>query len=187
MLLSWIIGGVLLPILITVVMWIYIIELFSKVIIPMIRKGLGNQVADAVATIVSWLDNPVSIVRGAVLDAWRQFKSGVLGIKTTWKTKRGRAIETTEVIYLLDNGETGNRTTTSEGTPSRLATARLDNGEAEIQTTIRGVPREKLPPEIRAKMVRLGTDVAELDMMEALERRVKETAKKQEIILENVC
>jgi hypothetical protein len=177
----------LISIFITVVMWIYIIELFSKVIIPMIRKGLGNQVADAVATIISWLDNPVSIVRGAVLDAWQQFKSGVLGIRTTWKMDRARAVETTEVIYLLDKGEAGTRTMTSEGMPSISASARLDNGEAEIQTTIRRVPREKLPPEIRAKMMRLGTDVAELDMMEALERRVKETAKKQEIVLENVC
>ena len=157
-------GYVLISMLIAMLMWTYIVELFRKVIIPALRKGLGNQVADAVATIFSWLDDPASIGRGAMLDAWRLFKLRVLGIKTTWKVERDTAVETTATKYLLP--ETGH--------------------EDEIKA-MRRVPREQLPREIRAETIRMGTDVAELDMMEALKQRVKETAKKQEILLEGVC
>jgi hypothetical protein len=159
----WIfIGAVLVPLVVTV-MWPYITELFSRVIIPTIRKILGDQVADAVAAIVSWVDNPVSVGRGALLDAWRRFKSRVLGIKTTWKVERDTAVETTEKYLLHENGR-----------------------EVEVMTSTRRVPRENLPSEIRARMMRMGTDVAELDVAGALQQQVAEKARERGIVLEHV-
>jgi hypothetical protein len=159
-------GGIviiLIPLLFMIVIWPYIADLFARVVIPFIRKTLGNTIAEPVATLLTWVDRPASVARAKVMSGWRFFRANVLGIKTTYrKTSATTALEKTET-WLLHPSKPG-----------------LVNHQAEE----REIAYEDLPQEIRNQMNRQNITSGVLDIKAVFEKQVQEQAQKEDLVLE---
>jgi len=154
---------IIITLLSTIVIWPYIVDLFARVVIPFIRKTLGDTIAEPVATLLTWVDRPASVARAKVTTGWRFFRATVLGIKTTYrKTSATTALEKTET-WLLHPSKPG-----------------IVNHHAEE----REIAYEDLPQEIRDKMNRQGITGGELNLKEVVEKRVQEQAQKEGLVLE---
>lgn len=141
--------------------WPYISDFLSMIVKPLLERCLGKTVSGALGTLLTFIERPANVARGVMLAAWRKFKQHVLGIKTRWTLERDSALEKTSTYLLTEDG----------------------TGEVEVRETTRRVPREKLPPDVRAKMIQQGTNTAEMEMTDALEAKVKDVAKREKILL----
>jgi hypothetical protein len=125
------IAAILLGIGLTVIFWHHIVDLFSTHLIPFMRQKIGSGVADAVASVIGWLDKKVVLVRNALKAAWRMFKERVLGLRATYR-----------------------KTSPTTVTAETVATLRAGPTEAKrVTITEESVPIDDLPDEVRLSLI----------------------------------
>ena len=135
-----VIGGIM----ISAVLWPYIRDLCSKTLIPSLRKLTGKTVANAVAQLVVWVDNPVSTFRRSAKSLLNTFKRHVLGISTKFRWKNANQVEAE--------------------TKTHIAT---ESGDVHEVTTVQVISADELPTKVRAAMIQRGQREAELDVRQA--------------------
>lgn len=84
----------------TLVSWAYIVHLFQVFLIPFLRSTLGDTVADAMASIVSKVDDAATFVQRQAKVAWQSFKTRVLRWNTTFKKKNADTVISQSEAYV---------------------------------------------------------------------------------------
>ena len=144
-------GGLLLA------FWNHIRALFMRFVIPTVTKILGDTIGGALASLLSYVETPITKLRASLARLWRTVTERILGIKTTYKVQGSEVIENTDVFLL----------------------PKTDGDQVEVVTQRRKLTYDMLPQSIRSRMYRQNTNTAELDGLEALRNRLEATAKKQ--------
>jgi hypothetical protein len=150
-----------------ILLWPYVVSVFADNIIPFFRSKLGGKfgvvVADALASLLGWLDGKVTLARRAVAAIWRMFKQKILGMKATYR-------------------KVTNETATVE---TEAALAPDAKGTRKQRVKEREVPLSDLPDEVR-KQLEQGATAVEVDVADTVARRVADQAVKQDIPLEEL-
>lgn len=133
--------------------WPYLRNLFSKFIIPGLRSVFGSTLAAPLEHLVALIDAPVSVFRASVGKVYSAFKSRVLGIESTHTRKGVDGIETETAIF----------------TP-------LVDGKIQKINLKQMTDWSSLPLNIREEMIRLNTEVARTDDRGALDEGVRKRA-----------
>jgi hypothetical protein len=136
------------------VFWHHIVHVFANHIIPFFRKNLGDSVADAVASVIGWIDGKVVLVRNVVAAVWRMFKEKVLGIKVVYK-KTSATTATRETVSDLQSGP----------------------GQAKrVRVTEESIPLDELPADVRRQLISQPTQAVEKDMKDQVTKLVRQRA-----------
>jgi hypothetical protein len=159
--LTWIFGGLILSVVAGAAVWPYITDIFARKIIPFVRRKLGDYLADLLSSMIVWIDEPMAYLREKLVAAWRFFKQSVIKIVRKFRKKSAtKVLETTEVW---------------------LRSQRPGAGIPMCEE--RELDWAELPPEIRAEMIRRGSETATIDIGKTVEDRVEERAREQKIEL----
>lgn len=132
------------------IIWPLLAVVMAVVVIPTLRKVLGNSFADATTTLVSWIDDRACLAKDKALSLYRGFKQRVLGMNTTWTVNGLTADETTQIVIAQDGGQ------------------------FEIATSRRTIPYEKLPAKVREEHNRLGVSQVTHDLGDGLDGLIAE-------------
>lgn len=120
----------------TLVSWAYIVHLFQVFLIPFLRSTLGDTVADAMASIVSKVDDAATFVQRQAKVAWQSFKSRVGIWKTTFKKKNADTVTSkSEAIVKTEENKFIRRSVEEElkweDLPEEIRHAYMKNGGAD--------------------------------------------------------
>lgn len=157
-------AALIITLVIGVLCWPYIREMFVEHIIPFVKVQLGETVGERVADLICWIDSPASVLRGKLKGAYRLFQQRVLGINTTYTKVASNRLNAKTETYLIDR-----------------------NGRPVKQVIEKEVAWEDLPPQIRQQMIERGTKTAEMDVKDIVEHQVREAALKQKLELSYLC
>ena len=140
-----------------IALWPWIMQLMAKHVIPFVRRRLGAQVADRLASLVGWIDDRVCLTRQQVMDGWRALTENGLGIVTTY----------------------------SQLTPASVrAVSELSVTDQATETHEEVIPWEKLNGDLRRQIGRSKSREAALDVRKAIEERTREAVEKHKLSLE---
>jgi hypothetical protein len=134
--------------------WTYIRDFFTETLIPAIRKYVSDTLADGVATVVGWIDAPVSVVRKKAAETMASFKKHVLGIQSTYErtdTYSAKEKITTHIVR--------------------------KNGAIQEITKERQIPLDNLPPNVRAEFIKHHGEPVKANVKEDFEQKVREKLK----------
>lgn len=115
-----------------VMAWNYVRSTFARLIIPCIRRLLGDSIADSIGMIFSWIDEPVTKTRRVARQLFATFKRQVLGMHTNFYWRDAATIEARTTSHLC----------------------KAETGEIFEQITVTTISPEDLPREIRDALVR---------------------------------
>jgi hypothetical protein len=148
----------------SLLLWHHIVDFFAVHVIPFLRRSVSDTVADAVASVIAWLDGKAGLVRKAVISAWRVFKERVLGIKRVYR-KTSATTVTVETVSILRTGPQ----------------------EAKKQTVVEeSVSLDEVPDEVREQLVRSPGSAVEADLGADIEKMVAKKAVKEGIPAEEL-
>jgi hypothetical protein len=137
-----------------VILWPFLVWWLARGLIPMLRTTVGDEVADPIAALITWIDRPASFVREQVMSAWRFFNERILAITSTYtKTAEGRFTQRQQTV-LRSRGD-----------------------HAEVKVITRVLDWQDLPAPVRDEMIRRGVPSVQTDDREVIRDRVEHTAK----------
>lgn len=143
--------------------WPDIVDFFTKMVIPYVRKHLGDEVAELLSTFIVFLDDIMSATKRMVLRGWEVFKERILKVIAT---------------FHKINSETAERKTESY--------IRMGMKSVVKQTVVEEIPWHELPSEVRKTMIKNNCDVAELDEGALIEKRFKERCKEKGLLVQEM-
>lgn len=136
-----------------VAFWPYIVHFFSMHLIPWVREVVSDSAADAIADVISFVDNKVTGVRSLTKSAYKAFRETLLGCKTVYE-KTGPNIVQTETTALVRNAA----------------------GELAAETVKTILKWDDLPNNIREEMIRQNQTKGEINVKSEVENRVRQVA-----------
>ncbi len=134
-----------------VLLWNRIVQFLQSTLLPLVRRLLGDTVADFAVNIVSFLDKRVCPAREVLLSAWKTFKYHVLAIRTVYKKRDAHTASATTEAFV-----------------------RTAEGKVVKQTKEEVVAWHDLPDDIRQQMMAKATTTATVDDMDVVEGRLRE-------------
>jgi hypothetical protein len=141
----------------SVVLWRYITDLFSDHIIPLLRRQVGDSVADSVTSVITWLDKKISPGRAALAAAWRVFKQRVLGIKATYRKTSSTTVSVETVSLVRVDDTTAKKLTVSE----------------------QELPLDGMKDSVREQLIRNPSQPVVVDLRQDVEEFAKDRAQKE--------
>lgn len=151
-----VIPGVITVIGLVTAFWGSIVRTFRTWIIPTLRARLGDGVADAVATLLAFIDRPMCAMRRAAGAAIGLFREKVLGLEKEYRD-RGRVVETVTEVLLVH-----------ETNPAM----------ARKVVMTEEMPYHEIPNDVRDRMNRTGQNEVPVDVRRGVEEKVAEADRK---------
>ncbi|MEQ2009306.1 MAG: hypothetical protein ABMA26_21195 [Limisphaerales bacterium] len=142
--------------------WPHIVSFLSERIIPWIRERVSHQAGEVIADLLTYADQGSTAVRRSVRELWRRFR----GVVVSSEMKVERSDASTAIA----------RTTT---------VVRDEAGELWKGTEERVVDWSEIPTAIRSEFIRQNTKVGSLDLVAAVEAKVRERAEMEGMTLTN--
>ncbi len=152
----WIIGIAL-----TVTFWPWIVDFFSRKLIPWVRTRISTTLADWIESFIIFAENKINPVRRSVKKLWSVFHQHVLGSKME--------------VRKIDATTVAGKTTTI---------IKDENGKFLQSTTEEVLAWDELSEAIRSEMNRQGKTEAVIDLKKTAEEKFRESAQKQGMEME---
>lgn len=111
--------------------WQYIRDIFSEVIIPFLRDKVSPILSDAVAQLIIWIDEPVTVVKLTATQTLSSLKKYILSIEAKYRRISPSTVLSTTTLHTVDKD---------------LKVKKFVR-ETEIRI-------DDLPPEVRAELIR---------------------------------
>lgn len=147
----------------TLSFWPHIVSFLSEQIIPWIRERVSNQAGEVIADLLTYADRGATAVRRSVRELWKRFRGIVVSSEMhVEKTGANTAIATTTTIVRDEAGQLWKTNPVEE---------RIEWAE--------------IPEAIRSEFIRQNTKVGSLDLVAAVEAKVRERATMEGMTLTN--
>jgi hypothetical protein len=141
--------------------WPEIVDWCTNRVAPWIEQELGTLPATLFRTVISWLDGAIVLTTQVLQEAWAVFGERVLRLERTYeRVSTGRVREISESVVAIDRG---------------TAIRRVEEQE---------IPWERLPPKVRAQMIRRPHERAAMDVRALLEKLKRKRALEEQMGLE---
>lgn len=129
----WIVTAVVIAALgLTLYYWHHIVYFFQKVVIPAIRRKLGNKIADMISWFIALLNGTAIVTRRALKSCWKWLRENLLGYRGTYVQKGpNQWIEQTE-FNSIEGSLVTERVLSSDEVPAAIRNEAIKHNQSSF-------------------------------------------------------